>query len=98
LFGAIGGVSMKRLPLVLMVSALLAGLVYLQASRAAPALREPGPTKWEYKTLRVHGHNDIDEQINELGEGGWEYAGFGGEVVTDGPTKKSLLLFKRPRR
>jgi hypothetical protein len=89
---------MKRLPLVLVVSALLAGLVYLQATQAAPALREPGPTRWEYKTVRVYGHNDIDEQINDLGEVGWEYAGFGGEVLTDGPAKKSLLVFKRPRR
>lgn len=65
--------------------------------------------KWEYKTLEIKlevsiwsGNSDfpneiIIEQLNIMGEDGWELANTVANAESHGQTSKILLIFKRPK-
>lgn len=57
---------------------------------------ESKPLKWEYKIsnafLKADAMPREERLLNELGEEGWELAGF-----TSGNSPYCLLIFKRPK-
>lgn len=49
--------------------------------------------KWEYQTEAFSPNRDIEEALNQIGEGGWELV-----VVYMNGAGNNVFIFKRPKR
>lgn len=62
------------------------------ASTGERRMSENNVTQWEYKNIRVSEDKDIEQQLNKLGENGWEATG-----TLSNTSAHGNIILKRPK-